>query len=196
MPRPGEVSLAHNGVLFLDELLEFKKNVLEVLRQPLEDGSVTIARVAQTLTYPSNFMFVGAMNPCPCGFLGDLDKGCRCTPLEIKRYRGRLSGPLLDRIDIHTEVPSVRFRELTDERRGESSIDVKARVDRAREAQKDRFKEAGIFANAHMSSRDIKKHCAIDLKSKKILESAVDKAFTLGEGVYEDTKGRQNHRRP
>ncbi len=175
IPRPGEVSLAHNGVLFLDELLEFKKNVLEVLRQPLEDGVVTIARVAQTLTYPSSFMLVGAMNPCPCGFLGDLDRECRCSPLEIKRYRGKLSGPLLDRIDIHTEVPSVRFRELTDERRGEGSIDVKARVDRARDAQKERFKDAGVFANAHMSSRDIKKHCAVDLKSKSILENAVDK---------------------
>lgn len=173
VPRPGEVSLAHNGVLFLDELPEFKKNVLEVLRQPLEDGHVTISRAAISLTYPSSFMLVGAMNPCPCGFLGDPMKECHCTPLQIKRYRSKLSGPLLDRIDMHCEVPAVRFRELTSTRGAEPSIDIKTRVDTARHIQTERFRGKKIFFNSRMGSRHIKKYCEVDGESKNLLEAAV-----------------------
>lgn len=173
VPRPGEVSLAHNGVLFLDEMPEFKKNVLEVLRQPLEDGYVTISRAAISLTYPSSFMLVGAMNPCPCGFLGDPMKECHCTPLQIKRYRSKLSGPLLDRIDMHCEVPAVRFRELTSTSAAEPSIDIKTRVDTARHIQTERFRGKKIFFNSRMGSRHIKKYCEVDGESKNLLEAAV-----------------------
>jgi len=174
-PKPGEVSLAHNGVLFLDEVLEFKKNVLEVLRQPLEDGSVTISRVAHTLTYPSAFMLVGAMNPCPCGFMGDETRDCRCSPMQVQRYRSKLSGPLLDRIDIHSDVPAVRFKELSGERSGDRSEVVKARVDCARQRQYERFKERGIHSNAQMGTKDIKEHCALDAEGRKLLELAVER---------------------
>jgi magnesium chelatase family protein len=175
IPKPGEVSLAHNGVLFLDELLEFRKNVLEVLRQPLEDGSVTVSRVAHTLTYPSAFMLVGAMNPCPCGFLGDEAKNCNCSPMQVKRYRSKLSGPLLDRIDIHCDVPAVKFKELTEDRCGDSSEAVKERVDLARRIQYERFKDIDIHANAQMGTKGIKEHCALDGEGKKLLELAVER---------------------
>ncbi len=174
-PKPGEASLAHNGILFLDEVLEFKKNVLEVLRQPVEDGNVTISRVAQTITYPSSFMLVCAMNPCPCGFLGDPAKKCGCTPPQIRRYRGRLSGPLLDRIDIHIDVPAVKFKELTGDRPSEPSCDVKKRVDRARSVQLERFSKSDIYKNAAMNTKEIKKYCHIDEETKKILELAVER---------------------
>lgn len=175
IPRPGEVSLAHNGVLFLDELPEFKKNVLEVLRQPLEDGTVTISRAAMSLTYPSGFMLIAAMNPCPCGFLGDAHKECRCTPLQIQRYRAKISGPLLDRIDIHCDVPAVRFKELSDGEGGEYSKDVKARVNKARKIQIERFDGKKIHSNSQMSSRYIKKFCDIDEDGKRLLETALNK---------------------
>ena len=175
IPRPGEVSLAHNGVLFLDEVAEFRKNVLEVLRQPLEDGVVTISRAAISITYPSDFMLICAMNPCPCGFMGDTRKDCDCTPMIVKRYRSKLSGPLLDRIDIHVDVPRVRFNELSSDRSGESSFDVKKRVDRARALQKERFKKLKIFSNAAMASRHIKKFCVLDDASKALLEKAVER---------------------
>jgi magnesium chelatase family protein len=175
VPRPGEVSLAHNGVLFLDELPEFKKNVLEVLRQPIEDGHVTISRAAISLTYPSSFMLVGAMNPCPCGFLGDPMKECHCTPLQIKRYRSKLSGPLLDRIDIHCEVPAVRFRELTSTKDAEPSTEVKNRVNTARHVQAERFRGKKIFFNSRMGSRQIKKYCEVDSEAKRLLEAAVER---------------------
>lgn len=175
IPRPGEVSLAHNGVLFLDEAAEFRKSVLEVLRQPLEDGLVTISRAAISITYPSDFMLICAMNPCPCGFMGDAVKDCDCTPMIVKRYRSKLSGPLLDRIDIHVDVPRVRFAELSHDRAGESSADVKLRVDRARAMQKERFGSLKIFSNAAMASRHIKKFCALDDPSKALLEKAVEK---------------------
>ena len=145
IPRPGEVSLAHNGVLFLDELAEFKRNVLEVLRQPLENGNVVIARAAQTIAYPARFMLVAAMNPCPCGFLGDERRECVCTAMQIAQYRGRISGPLLDRIDIHCEVGAVMFKELSGKESGESSGAVKKRVNNARDLQKLRFiKDASV----------------------------------------------------
>src|SRR5690606_10940993 len=135
----GEVSLAHNGVLFLDELPEFKKHVLEVLRQPLEDKRVTISRALMTLTYPASLMLVAAMNPCPCGFAGDHNRPCVCQPMQIARYRSRVSGPLLDRIDIHVEVPAVRYRELANTQEGESSASIRARVETARALQQRRF---------------------------------------------------------
>jgi len=178
LPRPGEVSLAHNGVLFLDEMPEFGKNVLEAMRQPLEDGYVNIVRAAMSITYPASFMLVGAMNPCPCGYLGDPGKDCNCSPAQIQKYRGRLSGPLLDRIDIHCDVPAVRFRELTDISVGESSADVKARVNAARSIQAERFrkkKRGAIYSNSRMSTRDIKTYCEVDEHSKRLLETAVER---------------------
>ncbi|MFQ5480290.1 MAG: YifB family Mg chelatase-like AAA ATPase [Thermodesulfobacteriota bacterium] len=178
-PKPGEVSLAHNGVLFLDEMPEFGKNVLEAMRQPLEDGCVNIVRAAMSISYPASFMLVGAMNPCPCGYLGDPGKNCNCSGAEIQRYRGRLSGPLLDRIDIHCDVPAVRFRELTDNgSSGESSGDVKARVNAARAIQAERLgrkNSAGIFSNSRMSSREIKKYCEVGADGKRLLETAVER---------------------
>src|SRR3989337_980787 len=175
IPKPGEVSLSHNGVLFLDELPEFKKNVLEVLRQPLEDGRVTISRAAMSLTYPSRFILIAAMNPCPCGFLGDLHKECRCTPAQIQKYRAKISGPLLDRIDIHCDVPAVRFKELSDDTKGESSKDIKLRVDSARRIQAERFAGKRIYSNGQMTGHYIKKFCGIDDEGKRLLEMAIDR---------------------
>ncbi|HEY0080694.1 MAG TPA: YifB family Mg chelatase-like AAA ATPase [Pyrinomonadaceae bacterium] len=174
MPRPGEVSLAHHGVLFLDELPEFDRSVLEVLRQPLEDQKVTISRAAMSLTFPASFMLAAAMNPCPCGFWNDPTRECRCTPLQIQRYVGRISGPLLDRIDIHIDVPAVRFKELTGNAPSiESSEEIRSRVIGARERQLRRFEGAGLFSNAQMSSRDIRKHCRLDAQCERMLESAM-----------------------
>ncbi|MCK4738635.1 MAG: YifB family Mg chelatase-like AAA ATPase [Deltaproteobacteria bacterium] len=178
IPRPGEVSLSNNGVLFLDEVPEFKKNVLEVLRQPVEDGSVTISRAAISLTYPSSFMLICAMNPCPCGFQGTPGKDCTCTPPMVKRYRNKLSGPLIDRIDIHCDVPALRFRELDGKRSGEPSKAVKERVLKARTIQERRFlngKVKGIYSNSDMTARQIKEFCATDAKGSALLEVAVNK---------------------
>jgi magnesium chelatase family protein len=174
IPRPGEVSLAHHGVLFLDEMPEFHKDVLEVLRQPMEDGRVTISRAAMSLTYPANFMLAGALNPCPCGYHGDPGHECTCTPLQIQRYMGRISGPLLDRIDIHIEVPAVKFKELSGKPTGEPSQAVRERVNAARKAQLKRFEaEKNIFCNAHMESKEIMKYCPIDEDSKELLRQAI-----------------------
>lgn len=176
IPRPGEVSLAHHGVLFLDEMPEFHKDVLEVLRQPMEDGWVTISRATMSLTYPSKFMFAGAMNSCPCGFHGDPSHECHCTPLQIQRYVGRISGPLLDRIDIHIEVPAVKFKDLAGQPTGEKSKQIRERVNRARKIQLERFKdEKTIFCNAHMESKEIRKYCLIDDNSKELLKMAITK---------------------
>jgi magnesium chelatase family protein len=175
VPKPGEVSLAHNGVLFLDELPEFRKNVLEVLRQPLEDGRVTISRAATSITYPSRFMLVAAMNPCPCGFFGDTNKECSCSPIHIQKYRAKVSGPLLDRIDIHIEVPSVKYRELSSEIVGETSSDIRERVNHAREIQKSRFHGSKIHSNAQMTPRYVKRFSKPDESGIKILETAVDR---------------------
>ena len=175
IPRPGEVSLAHHGVLFLDELPEFKKHVLEVLRQPLEDLSVTISRATTTLTYPSSFMLVAAMNPCPCGYFSDPKHACRCTYPQIHRYRSKISGPLLDRIDIHVEVPAVPYKDLMRESNAEPSADIQNRVAAARALQSQRFARTKIFCNAQMNSRHIKKYCKIDDASRSLLESAIDK---------------------
>ncbi len=175
VPRPGEVSLAHHGVLFLDELPEFDRSVLEVLRQPLEDGRVTISRAAMTLTFPASFMLAAAMNPCPCGFFNDPVRECRCTPAQIQRYVGRVSGPLLDRIDIHVDVPAVRFKELADRGApdGEGSADIRARVLGARARQAERFKGSRIFANAQMTPRLIRRHCRLDAGGEQLLEQAM-----------------------
>jgi len=175
IPRPGEVSLAHNGVLFLDEFPEFSRNVLEALRQPIEEGKVTISRALSSMTYPANFMLVGAMNPCPCGYLGDPAHSCHCTPLQIQRYRSRISGPLLDRIDIQVEVPAVRWQELAQETGGEASAEIGARVELARKIQEDRFSRAKIFCNAQMGSRMIRKYCQPEKEGERLLQLAVDK---------------------
>jgi len=183
IPRPGEVSLSHNGVLFLDELPEFRKNVLEVLRQPLEEERVTISRAATSLTYPARFMLVAAMNPCPCGYYSDSTKECSCTVPQIQRYRSKISGPLMDRIDIHIEVPAVKYRDLASREAGESSREIKRRVDAARKIQLDRFKGMKIYSNAQMTNRHIKKFCQIDEASQKLLELAIDK-FGLSARAY------------
>lgn len=175
IPRPGEVSLAHHGVLFLDELSEFKKHVLEVLRQPLEDLQVTISRAALTLTYPASFMLIAAMNPCPCGYFSDPKHECRCTYPQIHRYRSKISGPLMDRIDIHVEVPAVPYKDLMGESDSESSEVIGARVAAARARQSERFKRTKIYCNAQMINRHIKKHCRIDETSCDLLENAIDK---------------------
>ncbi|HKQ50807.1 MAG TPA: YifB family Mg chelatase-like AAA ATPase, partial [Pyrinomonadaceae bacterium] len=174
VPRPGEVSLAHHGVLFLDELPEFDRGALEALRQPLEDQTVTISRAAMTLTFPASFMLAAAMNPCPCGHWGDPMRECRCTPPQIQRYVGRVSGPLLDRIDIHVDVPAVRFKELAG--RGaisEGSEEIRARVLSARGRQLVRLRGEGIFTNAQMPPRLIRRYCRIDSESERLLESAM-----------------------
>ena len=173
-PRPGEVSLAHGGVLFLDELPEFRKNVLEVLRQPMEDGVVTIARAAMSLTYPARFMLAAAMNPCPCGYFGDPQHNCVCGPLGVERYLARVSGPLLDRIDIHLEVPAVKYRALADQGAAEASEAIRERVDRARALQRDRFaKRPGVYANAHMAARDIRTFCRVSDGADALLRTAI-----------------------
>jgi len=173
IPKPGEVSLAHNGVLFLDELPEFKRNVLEVLRQPLEDGTVTISRALSSITYPASIMLVCAMNPCPCGYLGDSRHQCTCSPSQIHRYRQRISGPLLDRIDIHVEVPAVPYKELSNEYCGEPSEKIRLRVQKARQIQVERFKKDYIYSNAKMRTKHIKKYCALTPEAQNILESAM-----------------------
>ena len=175
IPRPGEVSLAHNGVLFLDELSEFKKHVIEVLRQPLEDLRVTISRATLTLTYPSSFMLIAAMNPCPCGYFSDPKHECRCTYPQIHRYRSKISGPLMDRIDIHVEVPAVPYKDLIGAADAEASAVIRSRVAAARDRQFQRFKRTKIYCNAQMVNRHIKKYCRIDSASCDLLESAVDK---------------------
>ncbi len=175
-PRPGEASLAHGGVLFLDELPEFRKNVLEVLRQPMEDGFVTIARAATSLCYPARFMLAAAMNPCKCGFWGDPARSCVCGTLEVERYLSRISGPLLDRIDIHIEVPAVPYRELSVERSGETSAAIRDRVNEARALQQQRFaKRDGVFANAHMGPRDLKKYCRVSDSAEALLKTAISR---------------------
>ena len=178
VPRPGEVSLSHNGVLFLDELPEFERNVLEVMRQPIEDGKVTISRAAVSLTFPSRFMLAAAMNPCPCGFYNDPTRECSCSPVQIQRYIARISGPLLDRIDIHVDVPAVKFQDLAGETPGEPSTPIRERVTAVRNRQLKRFakERAGterVFCNAQMPPPMIRKFCRVSEESKKLLENAI-----------------------
>ncbi len=173
-PRPGEVSLAHRGVLFLDELPEFRKNVLEVLRQPLEDGFVTISRAVTSLCYPARFMLAAAMNPCPCGYAGSAARECTCAPILVERYLSRVSGPLLDRIDIHLHVPAVPHAELSVDRSGDSSDAIRARVAQARSRQLQRFAgESGLYANAHMGPRDLERFCSVNEEADALLKTAI-----------------------
>ena len=176
IPRPGEISLAHHGVLFLDELPEFARNVLEVLRQPLEDAKVTISRSKMSVDYPANFMLICAMNPCPCGNYGNPNQECTCNSIQIQKYVGKISGPLLDRIDIHVEVPAVRYNELAAKRTGEVSSMIRGRVVESRERQKRRFHgRNGLFCNADMQSREIKEFCGVDEAGAALLKTAMTK---------------------
>jgi magnesium chelatase family protein len=175
VPKPGEVSLAHNGVLFLDELPEFRRNVLEVMRQPLEDGNITVSRALGSINYPASFMLVAAMNPCPCGFLTDSQKECVCTPLQIQRYRSKVSGPLLDRIDIQVEVPGLRYQELATKDAGESSDIIRQRVNQARLLQLRRFEKTKLHSNAQMGTREIRRYCVVKDDAEKLLETAINK---------------------
>jgi magnesium chelatase family protein len=174
VPRPGEVSLGHNGVLFLDELPEFQRNVLEVMRQPLEDGAVTISRAAISVTFPSRFMLAAAMNPCPCGYFGDPTRECHCTPPMIQRYVSKISGPLLDRVDIHIEVPAVKYKELRTPALAEDSETVRARVVAARNRQLERYRGGQkTYSNAQMLPKMLRKHCGITAEGEKLLENAI-----------------------
>ncbi len=185
-PQPGEISLAHNGVLFLDELPEFKRNVLEVLRLPLENGEVTVSRAAGSFIFPSNFMLVAAMNPCPCGHLGDPRHRCRCRSLQIQQYRSKISGPLLDRIDLHVEVPAISEDELLSTRRGESSAEIRARVLKARAIQEERYKndEHPILCNAKMESAHFLKYCSMTTSMQTMLRHAIEQ-FGLSARAYD-----------
>ena len=174
--KPGEISLAHNGVLFLDELAEFHQDVREVLRQPLEDGAIRISRARGSVTFPARFMLVGAMNPCPCGYYTDPKHTCTCTPYQIQKYRNKLSGPLLDRIDLQIEVPGISFSAMSsEEKKGESSAVIKERVNKARDVQLNRFNEGNIYSNAQMDKSQIKKYCLINEESRSLLGLAIEK---------------------
>ena len=175
VPGPGEISLAHNGVLFLDEFPEFKRSALEVMRQPLEDGEVSISRAAGKITLPSRFMLVAAMNPCPCGYLGDKSRQCRCSPVQIQRYRSRLSGPLLDRIDIHVEAPALSIDELRTAAPGESSAVMRERIVAARAVQSRRFAGTSLRCNAQMSSKQLREVCALTSEQGLILQRAMER---------------------
>jgi magnesium chelatase family protein len=174
MPRPGEISLAHHGVLFLDEFPEFDRHTLEVLRQPMEDGTVTISRAAANLTYPASLQLVASMNPCPCGFLGDQGRACTCSSAQVAKYQGRISGPILDRLDIHIEVPRLRHDELLSTRLSEPSVAVRERVCRARAVQTARFAGTTIRNNAQMRPRDIRQYCALTEETQSLLRTAID----------------------
>lgn len=175
-PKPGEITLAHRGVLFLDEMVEFPRNVLEVLRQPLEDGEIVISRAKHSIRYPAKFMLLGAMNPCPCGYLGDKEKQCTCSEFQINRYQSRLSGPLLDRIDLQVEVPRLTAEELMNTKSdAESSAQIRKRVVKARQIQAERYKDDGILTNSELTSKLIKKYCQIDNQSAEILKIAAVK---------------------
>jgi len=173
IPVPGEISLAHQGVLFLDELPEFHRDCLEALRQPLEDGCIRVCRITKSFLFPASFMLVCAMNPCPCGFLTDPRKACRCNTTKIANYLSKISGPLLDRIDIHIEIPAVKYKELTDTHDAEPSVVIKARVEKAAAIQRERFKEEGIFYNAQMNTKLIKKYCILNEEAKELLKLAM-----------------------
>lgn len=173
VPKPGEISLAHNGVLFLDELPEFRRDVMEALRAPLEDGVVTVSRVAGTLTYPCSITLIGAMNPCPCGFFGHPTKRCTCSPNAVSKYLGKISGPMLDRLDIHVEVPPVKYDELQGKTGGEeTSAQIKQRVDKARKIQTERYKDENITCNARLTPKLLKKYCTLSRDAENILEAA------------------------
>jgi len=173
-PRPGEISLAHRGVLFLDEFSEFPRPVLENLRQPLEDGVIHVSRAAGNLSFPAKFILISAMNPCPCGYLGDREKNCVCSQMQVVNYRKKISGPIIDRIDLHVEVPRIKFDKLSGTAEGEKSIDIKKRVEAAREIQRQRFKNTPFITNSEMSSEAVKNFCPLDEASKKLMRGAVE----------------------
>ncbi len=173
-PKPGEISLSHNGVLFMDELPEFRRDALEAMRQPLEDGQVTITRAGGSATYPCSVMMVASMNPCPCGYYGDKTRECTCSQSQIMKYMSKISGPLLDRIDLHIEVPSVSYDDLETKKRGESSAEIKARVDMARKIQTQRYKETGIFSNSQLTPELMNKYCALGKEANSLLKQAFE----------------------
>ncbi len=173
LPKPGEISLAHQGILFLDELPEFRRDCLEALRQPLEDAAVRVSRVIKSLVFPANFMLVAAMNPCPCGSLGQLKSVCRCGTTQVYKYRSKISGPLLDRIDIHIEVPAARYQELSSNLPAETSAQIKERINKARAIQAERFKDEGIFHNAQMSHKQVRKFCVLGKEEAELLKMAM-----------------------
>ena len=201
IPKPGEISLAHYGVLFLDELPEFNKNTLEVLRGPLEDREVNISRVNASLTYPCNFMFVASMNPCPCGFYGSIDKKCTCSPDMINRYIGKISGPMLDRIDIQIDVTPVKYQKLAGNEETETSAEIKDRVDKARKIQNNRYKNYEIFSNSELTPNLIEKYCKLDEASNKIIQNAFERLGLSARGygrilkvarTIADLEGKEN----
>jgi magnesium chelatase family protein len=173
-PAPGEISLAHHGVLFLDELPEFNRRSLEVLRQPLEEGRVTISRALNSTTFPARFILLASMNPCPCGYMGDPKHACKCSPMQIEKYMGRVSGPLLDRIDMHIEVPAVPFQELSSKQDGTSSASMRESVNQARAIQARRFGDRAAVVNSRMNSRQLRKFCSLDSASQKMLQTAME----------------------
>jgi magnesium chelatase family protein len=183
-PRPGEISLSHRGVLFLDEFPEFGHAVLEVLRQPLEDKVVTISRAQGSVTFPANFMLVAASNPCPCGYYGDPVKECRCSPAEISRYQKRVSGPLLDRIDIFVEVPRIDYEKLTDDRAGEPSEKVRERVEAARQIQRERFKETRLSSNSEMTPVEVREFCSPEPSARSLLQMAMKQLSLSARGFH------------
>ncbi|MCI1999536.1 MAG: YifB family Mg chelatase-like AAA ATPase [Clostridia bacterium] len=187
IPKPGEISLSHKGILFLDELPEFQRNALEILRQPMEERTVTIARVNSTITYPADFMLVAAMNPCPCGYFGDGDK-CRCTQNEIAKYRGKISGPLLDRIDIQVEVSAIKYDDLESSKKEESSEEIRKRVIKAHNIQLERYKNDGIQFNSQLTPPLIEKYCALESKEKEIIKMAFDRLGLSARGYHKILK--------
>jgi magnesium chelatase family protein len=183
-PRPGEISLAHRGVLFLDEFGEFPRSVLENLRQPLEDGIIHVSRAAGNLSFPAKFVLISAMNPCPCGYHGDQDRNCICTPVQIINYKKKISGPIIDRIDLHIEVPRIKFEKLSADSSAESSVIIKKRVENARKMQTERFKNAPFITNSEMTSEAVKNYCQVDDASKKLLKNAVDQLHLSARGYF------------
>lgn len=182
--QPGEISLAHNGVLFLDELTEFHRDVLETLRQPLEEGVINISRVNQSITFPSKFLMVAAMNPCPCGFYGHPKKECKCTPNQIQHYQGKISGPLLDRMDMMVEVPAISFEEIDSKEKGESSKIIRERIKKAKKIQQERFKDTGLKSNGEMGPRELEEFVILDKESKNLLKTAADKFSLTGRAIH------------
>ena len=183
IPKPGEISLAHFGVLYFDELPEFNKHTIETLRGPLEDKEISISRVNASITYPCNFMFIASMNPCPCGYYGSKDKPCSCTPEQIKKYIGKISGPLLDRIDLHIEVSPVKFENFDNSKPSTDSRTIKEKVNKARRIQQERYKDIGIFSNSELTPKLIEKYCILDAESRKILNAAFN-SFGLSARAY------------
>jgi len=187
-PRPGEISLAHNGVLFLDEIPEFRRNALEVLRQPLEEGKIVIARAASTLALPAKIVLAAAMNPCPCGYFTDERHACYCTPIQIKNYMGKISGPLLDRIDIHLEINALCLKDFERQKKPEASSEIKLRVERARAAQQERFRDIPVTTNAHLDGKDVEKYCLLTPQADDFLKASLEELGFSGRAYHKILK--------